>query len=233
MHRFLNNLRRLASPAGTARRGSRRVPSARPGLEALEARDVPTTLGLTAATFFGVPTWKLNAFQLAAPVQSPALSLPSPAMLAGKVVALGQAGNPSNTYGTLTILSTSLQADGSYTFQGVYLTSSWSVNSTNLGPNGQLQPALLSVSGTLGAPQYTTLFNATFSIYFNTVESVLWSHDGSLRMVDEHVNFNATVTMNGSQATVLGQLYDCLEDPVTHMAIDPFCGSPSTSGTFR
>jgi hypothetical protein len=201
-----------------------------PSIESLEDRQLLSQMlsGLSGALFPSVPAWRTDTgLHLAQPVAPPALVQPSPAMLANKVVHLTQAGNLLNAYGTLTILSTALQADGSYTFQGIYTTAQSDIKDSH-GTN----PPIVVVTGTLGVPQYTTIFHATCTIYFNARTPAVWLHDNTAQLVDEHVNFNATVTMNTNQATVYGQLYDCPEDPMTHMPLDQMCGSPPTSGTF-
>jgi hypothetical protein len=210
---------------GSSKRSSparRPAVAARPTLEALEGRDVPSTFTSVPLTTAPPPNLSLQPVQLA----TPSFNLPSPAMLAGKVVHLGESGNPSNQYGVLSIRTTTLQPDGSYTFRGVYESSVWDVR------DNSLQHASVDVTGVLGVPRYTSLWNGTFSIFFDSTTSVLWSHNGVALTVDEHVHFTGTVTMSGNQASVAGQLYDCLEDPVTHMPLDQFCGSPPTSGTF-
>src|SRR5438874_2532863 len=118
MRHFLYTLRRLASSGGTTRRGSRMVPTARLGLEVLEGRDLPSTLGIS----YVVPP-KYQDLQPVYHYVLPTLSLPSPTMLAGKSVSLGQLGMASNVYGALQIASMALQTDGSYNFQGLYQTA--------------------------------------------------------------------------------------------------------------
>jgi hypothetical protein len=225
MQRTLHHLRRLIF-SFAARRHARHAPAARPALEVLEGRDMPATLGLVSMIGPSVPHLTQQNLQVA-PVVRPAINFPSPAMLAGTVVHLGEPGTPSNAFGVLTIIDTTLQADGSYTFHGAYQTSLWDMQDSHG------QPVVVAVTGTLFAPQYTTVFNATCTIFFDAVASqVSWSHNGTVQQVDEHVHFSGTVTMSPGHATVLGQLYDCPEDPVTHMAIVPTCGSPPTAGTF-
>src|SRR5262245_53991228 len=116
-------------------RPSRR-PAARPTLELLEGRDVPSPLGATSLPMLTVPHGNLHPIQV---LTTP--SIPNPATLAGKIVRLGEPGNPSNQYGILGIQNTTLQADGSYTFQGVYMTSVWDVKDANN------QPAIVNVTG--------------------------------------------------------------------------------------
>jgi hypothetical protein len=157
------------------------------------------------------------------------ISPADPQMLTNKVAILHEPGNSAIVYGQLEILWLTPQPDGSYAFRGLYTTALYNVTDDH----GQ-QPVWLSGDGTLGVPTYASRWQATCTIYLDLRGSVVRNHNGAPQMVDEHVNYNGTVMLFGvgGQATVSGQLYDCLEDPVTHDRLDYFCGSPTAAGTF-
>jgi hypothetical protein len=219
MRRFLYTLLGRRSPA--VRTIRRPAPGARPALESLESRDVPS----------GFTTYRINyppgypAYIRAYPIFQ--ITQPSPTMLAGKSVTLALTGTPSNLFGTLKITSLTQQADGSYTFTGTYYSYSYHP------VDGMGQPATVSVTGTIGAPQYAGLATSTCAIQLDgdlpqATANVL----GAPQSVEERVHFQGTVTLTATRATTSGQLYDCLEDPMTHEPIDPYCSTVPASGTF-
>ncbi len=213
MRRLLHTLARLGSPARRARRAA---PGARPGLEVLERREVPT--GLSVSPF----VVKYPNLAVANLSSVSTITQPGPSMLAGKSVTLAQPGTPSNAYGVLKITSVSPQSDGSYTFTGTYQTSLYSVKDMMV----MGQPAVITVSGTLGAPQYSHFYAATCSIYIDTSAAVWWNG----QMVYEHIHYTGTVSLTTSQLSVSGNLYDCLEDGSGDQIIP--CSTPAASGTF-
>jgi hypothetical protein len=210
MRRFLRCLCRLDSSAAATHRGPR---TTRPGLEVLEGRDVPSTLSNPNTG----PAYALS-LQLANNISAvSAISQPCPTMLIGKSVTLAQTGTPSNTFGVLQILGMTLQADGSYFFGGTFQTSSYSI-----------EPTRISITGTLGAPQYTNVWTASCSVFIDTSFAVTWNN----QTVWEHVHYAGTVTLTPGQATTSGNLYDCLEDGNGHPIFPGTCRSPAASGTF-
>jgi hypothetical protein len=228
MRRFLHTLARLGSPA---RRVSRAAPAARPGLEILEARDVPTVHTSNTDILDARQQALLDAVQsstLNVRQQPPAIIFADPYLLVGRSVTLGQPGNPSNQYGVLTVTSVTWQADGSYSFTGEYVTK---VNDITIPFTND--KAFAVVKGTFGPPQYSAYFtSSTCTVQFDGTAYGLTHALGGAMSVQDKVHFSGTVSLSvyQAQASLSGQLLDCLED----MDGQPLfgCRTVPASGTF-
>jgi hypothetical protein len=226
MRRFLPNLARLGSPA---RRVRRATPNARPGLEVLEGRDVPSCF--SSLTDIGDAWHSLPGDFPGDPVtshcfpQPPLILVPSVWQLVGRPVTLAQPGNSSNAYGVLTITSVTSQPDGTYTFEASYQTTQYHDSS------GKLITSFIT-KGTIGLAQYAGPGIDTCTISFDAATTAGVKINGVTTFVNEHVHYNGTLSLSLAQITLTGSLYDCLENPVTHDRINPLCGSVPASGKF-
>jgi hypothetical protein len=152
--------------------------------------------------------------------------VPSPFQLVGHSVTLGQPGNPPNSYGVLTISSVTLQSDGSYAFEGWYQTSLYNLITTRDGPPG------VPVTGTFGPPQYGAYFlTATCTVHFHGSGYGLRRTVGGLMDAQDVVDYSSgTVSLSQSQASMSGQLFDCLEDKDGQPIFG--CRAVTAAGTF-
>jgi hypothetical protein len=204
--RLLHRLVRRVSSAGAGRRVPLPSATARPGLEVLEGRALPSTLILYSSVSSSYPSYLRN-LQIA-PLTIYTLALPSPTALANKGVWLSANGTQ---YGALVIGSVQPASDGSgtFTFSGTYesllLSTKWNA---------------VPVTGTLGAPQFAGLGVSTFSISFQG------STPANATYPAEVVDYQqASVTETWSGATTSGQLSDAIPGP-------PGQGAVPASGTF-
>jgi hypothetical protein len=221
MRRFLLGLM-CSSPA--ARRARRTAPNARPGLEALERREVPAVLGINGINY--TPRWNPADLTQVVFAPPPAITLPSAQLLNQKAINLALQGSASTVFGSMHVDSLMLQADGSYAITCTYSTWSYTVI------DNMMHPVSVTLTGTAGAAQYAGAGVWTCSLTLEGVSSGQANILGVPQMVNEHVHFSGTVTLTGAHPTVTGQLYDCLENPVTHDRIDPYCHSVQVTGSF-
>jgi hypothetical protein len=227
MRRFLHSLRRIGSPGRRARRAA---PAARPGLEVLEGRDMPsgfgviTDIGDARHPFLGDSTTSLNAAS-----QPPAIIFADPYLLVGRSVTLGNPADPSHPFGVLTITSVTWQPDGSYSFTGEYVTQLYDIKTPFT-----TQTAVAAVTGTFGPPQYSAYFTrSTCTVQFDGTAFGLTHAFGGAMSVQEKVHFSGgtvSLAVSQAQASISGQLFDCLEDMNGQPILG--CSTVTASGTF-